>query len=442
MAIRYVKSGASGTADGTSWTNAFTTLASAATGSVAGDTLYVSHTHAEGNVATVTMAFPGTPNSPVHIICVNDTTGAIANTALMTTNGSFGLNINGSIYVYGVTFRVGVASTGSTLFGVNQTDGHKQVYESCNLEMASIGSSASFYFGVSSTAGTETSCVLINTNLKLGAAAQALRFRSSKFRWQGGSISAGSAVLNDFIDASCQQLVDAEFHGVDLSNLGASTNLVETGFTVCGHVLFANCKLPPSWSGELVGGAVAHPGFRAEMHNCDSADTNYRFKATDFAGSISTETTRVMSGGDWGTDTPYSLKMDVTNLNTVPYFSPLDSPAIHGWNSKVGTPVTVTVEILHDSLTNLKNDEVWVEVQYLGTSGFPLGVFISDAKANFLAAGADQDVSSAVWNTSGMTNPKKQKLVVTFTPQEAGYIKAIVYAAKPGIVYVAPMQVS
>lgn len=117
----------------------------------------------------------------------------------------------------------------------------------------------------------------------------------------------------------------------------------------------------------------------------------------------------------------------------------LDSPEIVRWNETVGSAITATIEILHDSATNIQDDEIWMEMQYLGTSGVPLSLFVDDAAADYLATPADQADSSASWTTTGMTNPNTQKLSVTFTPQEKGFIHAVVKLAKASYtVYVDP----
>ncbi|NML61826.1 hypothetical protein HHL21_12220 [Massilia sp. RP-1-19] len=449
MAIRYVKSGAAGTADGSSWANAHLTLLPAATAAAPGDTIYVSHAHSESQNSAMTLTFAGTAANPVYVICVNDGAmppTAVAETAVVATGTGTGssLAISGCIYDYGVNFRAGVGSTSATSgMTLNNLDGHKQIYANCLLELGGTAN-ALMSFGSSASGGTETVTIFQQAEVKFAATTQRMRFSSAKFRWTGGGIASGSAASANLIAASCQQVIDAEFHGVDLVNLGTSANLIETGLPTSGHVTFANCKLPASWNGELAGGAVVNPGFRAEMHNCDSADTNYRLKTTDFTGSINTDPVFIKSGGTWGSDTPFSFKMEVTNASVRPYFSPLESPVMNRWNTTTGSAITVTAEILHDSATNLTDADIWLEVQYLGASGYPQGTFIEDMKADFLAAAADQTASSATWATTGMTNPNKQKLSVTFMPQEAGYFHARVFLAKPSaIVYIDPnLQVS
>src|SRR5829696_6649358 len=100
MANYYVYSGAAGAANGTSWTNAYTTLANAIAGSVAaGDTVYVAHDHAESTAASISHTWPGTATSPVRVICANragsvpPVSADLANTATVTTTGNSPITI-------------------------------------------------------------------------------------------------------------------------------------------------------------------------------------------------------------------------------------------------------------------------------------------------------------------------------------------------------------
>jgi hypothetical protein len=89
--------------------------------------------------------------------------------------------------------------------------------------------------------------------------------------------------------------------------------------------------------------------------------------------------------------------------------------------------VTLTVEIVHDSQgagtgSAFQNDELALEVWYAGTSGYPQYVKSTSAKSNLVGTASDYTSSSETWTTTGLTTPIKQKLSVTFTPQEAGEI--------------------
>jgi hypothetical protein len=222
--------------------------------------------------------------------------------------------------------------------------------------------------------------------------------------------------------------------GLDLSEFSSSLNIASA--VGSARLIIRNCKLPASWAGSLYTGTKI-AGARIEMHNCDSADTNYHMQIEDFCGAIVTETTIVRTGGASDGTTPISWKMASNSTAEYPLLT-LDTPEIVVWNSTVGSSITVTVETVTDNVT-LTDAECWLEVQYLGTSGRPLSTVITDAKADVLASAANQTSSSETWTTTGLTTPTKQALSVTFTPQEAGYLHAVVRLAKASAtVYVDP----
>ncbi len=199
----------------------------------------------------------------------------------------------------------------------------------------------------------------------------------------------------------------------------AYTNLIDSSAAGTQRITFRNCKLR---SGSAVStGTIASPGGTlVSMENCDSGDTNYRLAKHHWAGVVTSETTIVKTGGASDGVTTLSHKM-VSNANAR-LTIPLPDFEMAKWNTTVGSAITVTVDVIWDSVTNLTNGEVWLEVEYLGTSGVPLGTRVTDRVADVLASTADQTASSATWTTTGLTNPNEQKLEVTFTPQEAGFI--------------------
>jgi hypothetical protein len=129
-----------------------------------------------------------------------------------------------------------------------------------------------------------------------------------------------------------------------------------------------------------------------------------------------------------------------TNSTNSSWTHPLESFPIVAWNDNSGSSKTATVEILTDSASALNNDDVWLEIEYLGDSGSPLASFANNSKASIVASNAAQTSSSATWTTTGITNVMKQKLQITFTPQQKGVVKAVVKLAKASCtVYVDPV---
>jgi hypothetical protein len=434
----YVRSTDGSDADnGSTWALANATLAGAITDAVAGDTIYVSQVHAESTASSVVLTFPGTLASPNFVLCGNDGASpptALATTATVSTTGSTNLTVTGSAYIYGLTFNCGTGS-GNQILVLASNDNTTLHAKNCTFALVCTGSTARIQTG-SASVSSEGTFYAENCTFTFANAGQGLNIRlGTAVKFHGGSI-AGSAITTLIAAAPAGACV-FEWSGGDLSAGASTMNLVVTSAAATGRTIFRNCKLPASWSGSLLGGAPSNTAFRAEMHNCDSGDTNYRMWVEDYSGSIRSETTIVRTGGASDGTTGLSWKMVSTANAEYPLIT-LDSPEIVRWNDTTGSAITVTVEVVTDNAT-LTNAECWVEVQYLGTSGFPLGSFVSDAKADFLATAANQASSSETWTTTGLTTPIKQALSVTFTPQEKGYIHAVVKLAKASkTVYVCP----
>jgi len=414
------------------WAYATPYLQYACSAASVGDTVYVSNNHAETQTAAYTISMS---QSQV-ILCVSDAATpptALATTAAVTTTGNSTLTISGAAgraYVYGITFTAASGASGTANVSPGQA-----IYDSCNF--------------ISGTSGTGNincgSVLLVNCGFKVSAAASTIQAGAS-VHFRGGRILSGSTAQTNLMSSSVSGtalnntvLVD----GLDLTNMSASANLMNS----TGGGFFRNCKFPSAWSG----GVNISSGMILEattiVTNSDSSGTNYRTILQSAHGLLTTQTgTLVRSGGASDGTTAMSWKI-VTNANPVLPVRVFTTPEIVKWNAVTGSPVTVTVDLLHDSVTGLKDNEAWIEVEYLGTAGGPVSSLISSGAGNIagsvmcdpLASGSTLTASSETWNTTGMANPNRQKLAVTFTPQLAGIFHVVVKVAKASkTLYVCP----
>lgn len=407
----------------------------------AGDTIYQSNNDSESIAAAITLAFPGTLAAPNYFLCVNDTVTSgftAATTGQIATTATSSIIVTGNVHWSGTIFKCasGAVNASLTLGAANAI----QSYTSCDFYIVASGAACRLAFG---TNGNSNYGVvnLKNCRASFAAAGQGVLETICHLIWDGGSIITGSTAQTTFIldNGLAGRLQSALISGFDFTNLGAATNLC--GFANSPQdILFRNCKLPASWTGVLAGGTAALAS-KARMHNVDNADTNYRIWEEGYTGSVKSETVIVKTSGASDGTTALSWKM-TSSANAKYPLLPLESGEIAFWNETTAAAKTLTVEIIHDSLTNLKDDEVWLDVQYLGTAGFPLSSFISDSKTDVLATAADQTASTAAWTTTGLTNPNKQKLSVTLTPQEKGYYLVKVKLAKASYtIYADPLVV-
>lgn len=443
MATYYVRSTDGNNADsGATWALAEADLHTPVW--AAGDTIYASQVHAQSTAAAITIDLNGTLAAPTKIICANDAaeppTAVAATGTVATTGVGNSISIADTGYIYGIGFTAG-SSTGTSSINQATTDGAYQVYDSCNFIMGSSGASSVIRSGVA-TANTETKVDWTNCGVKFAAAGQTIAPTRCVWHWHGGSILAGGTSPTVLVSPQADQ-IDTLIEGVDLSNGASTMDIFAGGALGAGRAIIRNCQLPASWTGDLVNAAITTMSQRYELYNCDSADTNYRLWIEDYAGSIKHSTAVYNDAGATDGTTRLSWQM-VSSANAEYPVVHLESPEMAVWNDTVGSAVTATVEIVHDSQGSgtggaLKDDEVWLEVQYLGTSGVPISSFITDCKANVLATAADQASSSASW-TGDAAGWDTQKLSVTFTPQEKGFVLARVILAKPSAtVYVDPL---
>lgn len=439
MATIYVRSTDGSDADnGSTWALAKATGVGAAAIDVAGDVILFSQVHAETTAGNVTMPWAGTILAPTRLICANDVAEPpvdAATTATVTVTGAASrIEHQGNLYCYGVSYiNNGTGNAPIWLSGAN----NRQVFEKCSFQINSATASTIFLNSSGATTG-DTSWS--DCSVKFGAVGSFIRADANRFRWEGGSVLAGGTTPTSLFSLTSTRYANIVISGVDFSNLGTGFFFAISAST--GSLIVKNCKLPASWTGDLYNG-VAPQSARFEMYNCDSGDTIYRMRVKDFAGDAREETTIVRTGGATDGTTAYSWKISTT-VNCNRSIGRFDSPDLYEWNATAGMPITLTIDVLRDSVVNLKTADIGLKIEYLGTSGSPLSLFASSAPDNPLSAGADLPSSSATWITTSMSNPNKQKIEVTFTPQKSGPMRGkIVTTIASTTIYADPeIQVS
>lgn len=421
----YVRSTDGSDADnGSTWSQANATLAGAFTDAAAGDRIYVSDNHAETQASAMTLTSPGTAASPCEIVCGDDAAEpptAVATSATISATAANNIAFNGFGYARGITFSAG---SGTSNGQITFTSGSPWWwrFEACTLKLNGNNTNSRIQCGGNATTNDDGLLELIDCICHFSNASQGIVARQP-FIWRGGSI-AGTAPTTLFPSVSngvaCQRVL---VENVDLSAI--SNSLVDASSAVPCRFEFRNCKLHASVA-ITTGSNAGQGGVEILLVNCDGADTNYRYRKHNYRGDEYHETTIVRTGGASDDTTSFSRKI-VTSANAK-FVAPYETEWIPVVCDDL-TSTTLTVEIVTDNVT-LTDGEAWLEVDYMGTSGFPLGVIADDAKADILASAANQATSTVTWTTTGLTTPVKQKLAVTFTPQEKGIARVRVCVAK------------
>jgi len=412
--VYYVDSAAgSNTAPYDTWAKAATTLATIAAIDIAGDTIYVASTHAESTAGAVTLTWAGTATAPTRIICADKTSGQpptiIATGATVTTTGNNGITVNSSgavVDVYGIAFIAGSGASGTA----NITSGNNTYAEQCSFQIASTSVSST----ISTNTGTWRSC-----SVKFAAAAQIINI-SANHLWSGGSLLSGGTSPTALISVAALAAF-APVEDIDLTNASSTINL-SSGASSGAVLRMRKIKTPASWSGSLNSSGQARNQI-SELVNVDNTGTNYTYHRMTQFGDVYQETTLVRTGGSSDGTTPLSWKMvSLAASGVFPIAALVSGELRTPFVPVVGQPVTLTVEVLHDNVSPLRDSDFWIEVRYATDSGDPLGAIASSAKASVLAQPTTLPVGvgSANWTTTGMTAPNSQKVSVTFTPQLKG----------------------
>jgi hypothetical protein len=431
----YVDSNAVGAGTGADWANAYTTLAAAATAKAAGDNFWVAHNHAETQGSAMTIQFPGTAAAPNTCMCVNSAgtvppvSADLRTTGTVTTTGASTMAINGYVYMYGLTFNCGSGAVNSALSLLGANAGNQR-YVACALKKLGTTGAAAIVVGGTAT-GNVCNVNLNNTPLTFGATGDSLSVRIAHFTWQNTASAVAGTVPTTLITFANSGAGLTVLDGLDLSNV--SGIIVGASTATTKKQLLKNCKVHAS---ATLASTPTVPATSTDVVNCDSGSTNYRNERYTYQAKLSTETTIVLTGGASDGTTPVSWKIVTTANNK--WQEPFEAPPIAVWNETTGSSVTLTVQGIWGGAAVPNNDDIWIDVEYLGTSGSTLSSFATSTKADYLATGSALSAGSGTWGGS----TTKFKMAVSITPQVKGPIYVVVRSgAASSTFYVDPKVV-
>lgn len=430
MAWKYLRStGGSDSNGGTSWADAKATMASAIAAAAAGDRIAVRNDHSESTAASTTLTFPGTVTAPNVVTCVSDSgepPTTLSTGAAVATSGNTLIYLRGSFVMHGVTITAGSTSN-PIIYQSDDSGSAYQVYESCVFVLGGTGGGASI--NIAREGGSSGKRIVWkNCTATLAGTGQRIILRSCDWEWNGGTVSGTTpTAIFDLNNGVGRGLVGA-VRNVDFSPYSASVNICD-GAGAGASLLIEKCKLPSSWSGALIRSGTENVAGTIAMLDCMSGSTKIRYLRQEAAGVVRDDTAIYRDGGAEDEGTAFSFKM-TTTANAAYPTALLQSPPIVVDNQTTGSAITLYAEIVHDSATALTDADVWAVADYLGTASSDLGSSVT-TRCALLASASSVASSSETWTgTGGMSNPNKQRIAITFTPQVAGDVLVRVYLAK------------
>jgi hypothetical protein len=138
-------------------------------------------------------------------------------------------------------------------------------------------------------------------------------------------------------------------------------------------------------------------GQTIQLIRSDSSGTAYKSARYQYEGTETTETTIVRTSGAVDPTGQAQTRKIVSTANTQ-WLRPFKAEPYAVWNAVTGTSVTVTVYGTVNSYYLPFNDEIWLEVEYLGASGSPLGSIVTTSKASLLAGNLPVAADTSVWS--------------------------------------------
>jgi hypothetical protein len=410
----------------------------------AGHKFWIADNHAETQATGITLTNPATvAGGATYTICVDRTaalppveanynTGATIST---TAGGAISLRatLAGVGYYQGISFSAGDAAAGASIdFSLNAAFSY--VVKNCAFRLNTT--SAAGLISVGSLATASCQVLWDNCTVQFGAAAQFIRLNSVNFEWRNTASAVQGATLPTVLLAiNTLNPAYVVCRGVDFSAF--SGQLFMNNPTSPVPLVFEDCKFHASMTRYGTSTTSGYSSAPVITVRCDSGATNYKSTRDEYAGSQITETSITRVGGATDGTTPTSDKI-VTNSQAA-FLTPYRMLPLAIWNETTGANVTVTVYGTINAGSLPLNDEIWMDVQYLGSSGSPIASFKSSCKSHPLAAGAAVSSDGSTWNGGGSgAGWTPFKLVATLTspqPQMKGFIYITVRAAKPSATY-------
>lgn len=436
MVDHYVDSGASGANNGTSKTDAWTTLdASDAASTSAGDNIFVSHTHSASQSGNITLVWAdNNPFNPLKIISTNFSDDSLTVGASETTTTNFDdFTLNGCFWMYGLSFD----PHEEMIFGdsVNAT---RLILESCSFLHTSSDADRGIRFF--STDNTDQQ-------------GNILTFQNCTFDPEANTIQFGFRGYAEFL--GCTFNTEAET-GFDFNSRGVGGT----------RVIFRSCDLigsgsaPTTW---LVydNSSTNNGPKKFHFRNCQTPYDAGSITTSNEDNSFGTEI--LVENSELGTITDPALGMSykenrwgqaradlsvyrtggatdgeqanayswrvVTSSNCLEATRCFELPPLSRWVDG-GSAITATIYFASGATQN--DDDIWIEWHNPDTAGSATAQnnFTSSRISDVMGTpSAHTTDGSSTWNGTGVGT--KQQDSITFTPTNAGWLFARIFVAKP-----------
>lgn len=391
-----------------SWAAPFAYLISAfgTNWAAAGDSIYVGDDHVEsmsvtGITPVGTNASPNLLYSIDHTLSLPVSASGLKVGATISTPNNVTLNLaTGSgasaSYWYGFTFSPG--SAGASLahfqFGSISSGPVWLKFDTCTINLNNSNAN-SFIVAEGTTLG---SYELVNTTMQFGATGQAFAQQGQIVgSWRNTPTAiAGATLPTTLFYTGSQGLLTME--GVDLTALGSGKTLVPAGTAGSMNLVLnmIDCRLGASVT--IASTPVSTAGPFVDVTRCSSSATTYVQRRYRYAGTLQEETTVIRTSG--ASDGTTGISWNITTTANAKWLLPFESFPIAIWNGTISTNRVVTLHGIWNSASLPNNDDIWIDVAYLGASGSPQASFGTETKLTNLSSATPLTADSvSAWDS-------------------------------------------
>ncbi len=437
MADYYISSSGDNS-DGTTWAKAYRNwqglhTRTNTTALTSADTVWVDSAHDDTVVAyssaNISIKGPADGN-PARIISAtyNTNTYALGTTDQVYFNvGAYDFELDGSFAVYGVTFNAKQTSTGRSLFlSCDWTEAG--LFFDCTFKLPKEGRlrNASSQWGDFHFYNCTISCVNDDTNntnpvchFSSGGYEGIARFYSCTFT--NLTFRTADPILNGY---------ELYLSGCDLSNIPSGRALIG-GFG--GTSVINNCKLASTHT--KYPSSSTH-GCLTELtyHNSGSTSEGdrpwyiYSWNREGFTEAVS-DVKRGTGVIIDGTAIAWKFRSTPASASNCSESNFAYTPWIYDYCATTGSKNFRIYFAQDGGSADFNNNEVWMELEYLNTSGQPLWAYATDWRGSNTAAGnitstpaAQTDDTVSTW--TGITATYKQYCDITRTVNQPGRFRA------------------
>jgi len=433
MTVYCVDDGGDGTQTNTTqststldWSKADTSIANliaydAAAFTTAGNIIFIGDDHVDPDKAahwTLTLPSSG---APVQIISADRTQStptykAGSSAQLSSLGGAYNMTLDGSGAFYGIK---AVAGSGSTQI-LWSLDADEVGYADSATFTPTANSYISFSTSSSNGRAIVKNCVIDLTadgtsprnSYAVSAAGWSVEFIGLTF------VNAGYRTGTVFNLLTTTYNSQTTISGCDFSGFTNATLCEILTGNPGGIVALSNCITAATWA-PFAAGTPAQGG-EIWVTNCGPADDPSYLAVHTFFGDIVSTTSIYRSSG--ATVEEANTAWLVTTTANCVENAAFRSPWMYGTVSSTGSK-TFDCYIVNDT-ADFTDAEVWLEVEYLGTTDEANTALASNHRTVPAAAAAQTDDTSSTWNGTGPSFTYKQKLSVSATVNETGIYRA------------------